>query len=599
MLNRFLAAAAILLLCISCAFPQISADNNKAENDEKFHQQAVTFLRETYGEVSNLRTIENRISFSSELAGLMWYHDEAEARSMFAAVINDFRELILQYDGQMNMFATQGDEDPYSGGFLFREVTDKARIAQRFRIAMAVRQQIATSLAEHDADLALTFYFDSQSAVSNPELRKQAEDRYDSFENKLIAQLAEKDPDKALKFARKSLGSGFESRHFELLQQIYSKNPDLAVSFGADILSELKQEKPQKLSLWSTGQMLEWGTSILDEARKNGKTRLVYTETELRGIADILSTAFLARDQNELEPMEYTATSYTSTIARYSPGRAAQIRTKFGLKADDERTASAPSSRYRVSNSNRANTIGAAMNTNTGRYEQERQKQQLAEQEMFKQVTRIGDKQIPKEEREKIVGQARSIIAATPGRDKKITALSMLAAQVAHAGDKELASDIMKDAATLVNPDPRNYQDFMLSWMLASGYAAADPDKAFPLLEDIIGRANDTLSAFVRVGEFIDVSGEMIRDGEVQVGAFGGSMVRGLTGSLTMADSTVLQLAKADFDRTRSLTNRFERPEIRTLAKMLVIRAALGPQPKSTTDPNKAANVESEETDEP
>ena len=47
--------------------------------------------------------------------------------------------------------------------------------------------------------------------------------------------------------------------------------------------------------------------------------------------------------------------------------------------------------------------------------------------------------------------------------------------------------------------------------MLASGYAEADPDKAFPLLEDTILRVNDTLAAFIKVGEFIDVAGEMIR----------------------------------------------------------------------------------------
>jgi hypothetical protein len=238
------------------------------------------------------------------------------------------------------------------------------------------------------------------------------------------------------------------------------------------------------------------------------------------------------------------------------------------------------------------------MNTNMGRYDQERQKQELAEREMFKQVTQLGSKQSPREEREKIVDQARKLIASTPGRDKKITALSMLAAQVARVGDKELAADIMKDASALVNPDPRNYQDFMLSWMLASGYAAADPDKAFPFLEDIIGRANETLSAFIRVGEFIDISGEMIHEGEVQVGAFGGSMVRGITGSLGMADATVLHLAKADFEKTRSLTNRFDRPEVRTLAKMLVIRAVLRPQAKDKDNPVNSADTGSEEANE-
>src|SRR6476620_8840000 len=70
--------------------------------DAKTRTQAVAFLRETMAEANNLRSLENRLSFTSELAGLMWYADEREAKSMFNGVINDFRELVMQYDAQMN-----------------------------------------------------------------------------------------------------------------------------------------------------------------------------------------------------------------------------------------------------------------------------------------------------------------------------------------------------------------------------------------------------------------------------------------------------------------------------------------------------------------
>ena len=145
----------------------------------------------------------------------------------------------------------------------------------------------------------------------------------------------------------------------------------------------------------------------------------------------------------------------------------------------------------------------------------------------------------------------------------------------------------MKDAEAMVNPAPKNYQDFLLSWMLATGYASSNPDKAFPILEETIGRANDTLAAFVKVGEFIDVAEEMIVDGEVQVGAFGGTMVRGLTRELNIADGTIEVLAKADFAKTKALTNRFDRPEIRVLAKMMVLRAVL--KPKTVAKPDEIA----------
>lgn len=112
--------------------------------------------------------------------------------------------------------------------------------------------------------------------------------------------------------------------------------------------------------------------------------------------------------------------------------------------------------------------------------------------------------------------------------------------------------------------------------MLAAGYAESNPDKAFPILEDAIGRANNLITAFVSIGEFIDVTEEMIADGEVQVGAFGGGMIRGLSKELGVAESTLQTLTKADFEKTKALTNRFDRTEVRVLAKMLVLRSVLG-----------------------
>ncbi|MEP6789679.1 MAG: hypothetical protein ABJB40_14665, partial [Acidobacteriota bacterium] len=160
---------------------------------------------------------------------------------------------------------------------------------------------------------------------------------------------------------------------------------------------------------------------------------------------------------------------------------------------------------------------------------------------------------------------------------------------------------IMRDADRLVNPQPKNYQDFLYSWMLASGYAGANSDKAFPLLESTILRANDTISAFVKVAEFIDVNDELIDDGEVQVGMFGGSMIRGLTGQLGLAGSTIKSLVKADFAKTRNLTNTFDRTEIRVLAKMMVLRAVLDKREgiKPDVSPMNDADVGDEDSEAP
>src|SRR5690242_19724554 len=103
----------LLLVLIGLFVSQITAQKTaeppKSKDDEKLEADAIVFLRETLNEVDGLRSVENRISFTSELAGLMWFHDEREARTMYLSVVANFKELLRQYDMQMNSY---GITDP-------------------------------------------------------------------------------------------------------------------------------------------------------------------------------------------------------------------------------------------------------------------------------------------------------------------------------------------------------------------------------------------------------------------------------------------------------------------------------------------------------
>ncbi len=168
------------------------------------------------------------------------------------------------------------------------------------------------------------------------------------------------------------------------------------------------------------------------------------------------------------------------------------------------------------------------------------------------------------------------MVAEIDDPNMRMMALSGLAAQIGKMGDIETAGEIMREAERFVSPQPKNYMEFMQSWLLASGYSEINPDKSYPILENTIFRLNDTISAFIKVGEFIDVNGDFIEDGEVQIGSFGGEMTNGLLRSLGQTDATLTNLAKADFARTKALTNKFDRTEVRIMAKMLVLRAIFG-----------------------
>lgn len=543
-----------------------------AEDAAKLEKDAVEFLRETSVDVGTLRTMENRISFNAELASLMWFHDEKEAKAMYGGVVGDFKQLLAQFDSEMNTLDMPGADDMDSPGGLFGGY-GQSKVERKFRIAMAVRQQIAMSLAEHAPDLAYNFFYDSRSQITNAKFRKDAEEMDKSFEFQLMKQIADSNAAKAAEYGKESIKAGLDNNHIELLKKIYSKDEDKGIDFGAAILSQMRSDRSSIKSLYFYSNLLGFGASNLEASKKPGGKKAIYSTGDLRDIADQFGQAVLDRPS---EDDDDSALGFASQIAKYAPGRAAQIRSKFKKSAggaNDFKTAVNTMSDVVIGTGNANVSSGA--NSPFQQSQREREERAKAEKKMMDDIASLGSKPLPKEERDKFVAQARKIISETPGKDKKVTALSLLAAQVAKAGDKELAGEIMRDAERMVNPQPKNYQDFLLSWMLASGYAEADPEKAFPMLESTILRANDTLAAFVKVAEFIDVNDELVADGEVQVGMFGGSMIRGLTSELGMASGTIRSLAKADFAKTKNLTNTFDRTEIRVLAKMMVLRAVL------------------------
>jgi hypothetical protein len=492
---------------------------------------------------------------------------------MYGSVVDDFNQLMGQLNAEMNSPEAAGDDEAMGGIFTSY---GRTRASRKFRIAMALRQQIALTLAEHAPDQAYNFFYGSLASVSNPQLREEMESSDKYFEAKLLEQIAETDATMANEYARESLKKGLNDSHLDILKKIYDKDAEKGIEFGAAVLSRLKGDRKKEIDTSIYSRMLSFGGETLEASKREGGKKPVYTMAELRDIAELLAQVILDQPDEAVYLVEHLA----YVIEPYAPSRAAQIRAKYKSSLSQVATAN--------TNSAYPNYGGLSTNANSSaavpdRRKEDRDAREKAGAKLMEDLKDLASKPLSKEDRDKVVAQARKIIAQTPGKDKKILALNLLAAQVARSGDKELAADIMRDAEGLITAQPKNYQDFLYTLMVAAGYAEADPAKAFPILADTIARINDTIAAAVKVAEFMDTTDEMVQDGEVQVGMFGGSMVRGLTNDLGIANMTIRSLVKADFAKTRELTNSFERTEVRVLAKMMVLRAVLdeGKQPGS------------------
>lgn len=379
----------------------------------------------------------------------------------------------------------------------------------------------------------------------------------------LLNRIAEKNVDVALKQGRKALEKGFNAQMGELLKKIYAKDAEKGATFGEDILKKIKSVDATPDNFYHLNMLLGLGNENLEQIKKEPGKRPMFTDQSMRELADLLAQALLKRENID----NYEIQSYLPQIEKFSPARAAQLRQKINTKNAKNGAVLSGDAPPRLPVS-----VQSKLQADT-------------QKKLMEDVGSLNKKTLSKEERQKVVEQARKIIKGVKNREQKLFALSALATQVALSGDKESASQLMDDARSLINPQPKNYREYTETWIVISGYTGVDTDKAFPMLEDTIFRLNETISAGIKVAEFIDVRNEIIEDGELQVGGFGGEITRGLLGSLGAIDTTIHDLAKADFARTKALTNKFDRQEVRILAKMIVLRGILGDKKPHSVEP--------------
>ncbi len=440
---------------------------------------------------------------------------------------------------------------------------------------MSIRRQIALAIAEHDAELAFAFVADTSKVISNEKFKDNNSRRDADLENQIIAMMSAQNVDKALSIGKEKLKKGFTYSLFTLAQKIYAKDTDRGREFGEDIAAKIKSDRSESEShLLPT--ILNFGNRNIEEFKKNPNKKPLFSESDLQAIAEITAQEVLKRPELD----DYEVSSYVKSIKPFSPSRAAQIEAKYKnkLKKGDEISSVVIDGREVII---RGERVEGSIEINLSPEQKAAAEKRKNQREMLEGLNNLSKKQLPKEEKEKFIEKARQIVSTMPDSNEKIVALSLLAMQVKQLGDNELASELMSKANALVNPQPVNYMDYMQTWMLAGGYSEVNAEKAFPILENAVYKLNEMVFAFIKVGEFVDVSGSMIHDGEVQLGMFGGGMVKTLLTGLGDSDRILVNLAIADFDRTRELAEKFEKPEVRLMAKLLILRSVLDNTPKS------------------
>jgi hypothetical protein len=492
-------------------------------------------------------------------------------------------------------------------------------------MSLQLRQQVLQKLARRDPQLALdllrasiaarppidpsepTADADSQQPSLNEDLR---------LEQSLAQQIAAKDPQLALRVATESLTKGVSTSLIATLQQLRRKDAEAASKLAASIVDKLRTTnfttapeavfvaiqllgaslQPERFSpRFARNQTTQ---KPAEEASK--KTQPLLSDESLRALTDTLAAAVL--DNSLMRGgILYQRSLLLSAIEKYAPQRAPAVRKRmaqFDQMIDPREKAFSQveeqAERGTVDSMLQAAAqvpaeardmlyAGAAMKALEGndatRARQIVQDKVRDSRERDQLLTVIDQQTLAHLIASDKLEEARQMIRSTPNRSKKEQA-AMLAtlAQAVAKKDRKLAAQLLDEARQLVPGEIKNQEQLDAQLAIAAAYAFVEPARSFEIIEPLIDQANELIQAAALLDKFGSTNGapKLFQSGEIMLQRAGG----GSTGAISQRYGRALaQLASTDFDRLKGVADRFQRPEIRLLARLLAAQGVLGKMP--------------------
>lgn len=569
----FLTLVLALLLCFqnTPAQEQAAPTTEKQTAEAALRDKAFKLLDSLADQLSSLQSAENRARMGSNIAESLWAHDETKARALFKLVAEDIK-LGLQTRAK----DTESDHT--------------------VEVFLKLREDNVERIAKHDPEMALAFLketFPSAAEAVNPqndELPQGFLANEHALELRLAKQVGLKNPNVTLQLARRSIEHGLSTDLVPLLIRLNGKNKEQGQDLYKDIVQKIGESDFEE----------ESGAAPLAQqlvARFTPPEADLSTYKELIDV--FLTKAFAARcDQQNLERSEeaYAVCNSIGTVLplmeKYSPTQVRRL-SHLAPPADNNRL-----SLYWV-NSEIADVIESGT---TDEVVQLAVKYPAMEMQIYWRAVAAAQESGDVERAKKILNsyhgdpknrrvlenqlqpsviseeqfeeQLALILKSSESMSPQGLAgmLLMLVGQVAPNNPKAVVKALGRIEA-LVNTVKPGDQQTQLQIQLAANYCSAKLDHGFEIMEPMLPKLNDLVSAAVKLDGY---DTRYIRDGEWNMSA-GGS----IGNLLTILASNAGYFAWQDFDRAVTLAGQFERIEIRMMAQLKLAQGILAGPPRS------------------
>jgi hypothetical protein len=297
-------------------------EKNAAEELEK---KALALIDELVAEAMSLRLAENQVYVLTVMSDVLWARDEGRAR----ALVRKAMDQVVAYMREMKEKTTEEDWE---------------RFDSRYHHFM-----VSGLLAKREAKLALDFL-----QQTRPLWPKERQRQQKTLELSLASQIAESDPQTALRIAEEYLNGKLDYQVIDFWSDLLRKDPKAASTLTRRIIANLKSQ--DILADYNSSDVLYRAVGVLRssvneiaDARNNpdatNATRLDWTELQqaYRDALEIIVAAALKvtpaqlLDLREVERARNPPTRYLLTqvrtflpdIEKHLPSRALAVRAKL------------------------------------------------------------------------------------------------------------------------------------------------------------------------------------------------------------------------------------------------------------------------------
>ncbi|HEX8853528.1 MAG TPA: hypothetical protein VF754_08580 [Pyrinomonadaceae bacterium] len=552
-------------------------EKEREEARRTLEKKAHVLLDEVVGDAQNLKVAENRAHILAGAADLLWKRDEKRARALFRDAALAVNEASAR---------TSKGEEPRS----------------RSHWASALlRQGFLRTVARCDPQLALELLQltrQQTAAAAAPAKTYAQPDEELRLEQSLAMQVADSDPKRALQMAEESLSKGISHEVLSTIYRLHGKDAEAAVKLSRTLIARLRTENlasnPEALQV--AFSLLRRGTrprfahvSGASAASADSEKPFELDTQATRDLIDLLVTSALANSGNSL----YMLQPLMAEVEKHTPERAPLVRRRleefkrtldpqtrqwsdYGpqLEANTpeallEAAAKAPTE-MRYAFYSRAAWL-TAENGNTERARQIVNEHLKDSPERGPLLARLDQMAIMNSIKQGKIDAARKMVAQIASAEERATALARLAvAVIAGKGERKAALELLEEAQQAAGGRVKTAAQINTQLQLARAYALVEPSRAFELVESVVERANEMIAAADILDGFMG-RGEAFREGEL-VMSFGAASLD----TIYMYYGRELSaLARADFERALAAASKFQRPEVRTLAKLLIAQGLL------------------------